>query len=832
MTGFMEGGGGPPMPAPMNGAAPPVELEGVQIVENPDGSVTFDFPDEDSQDPVDHDANLAEFLDETELSRIAAELDDAVEADRRSRAPWEGMLDKGLALLGLNIEDRTTPFKGACGAFDSTLLDAVIRWQAQARGEFLPSDGPVKTKILGSETDELTAQAERVQTFMNFYLTRGAPEYYPDHDQMLFWLALAGSMFVKVYNDPVLERPTLPYINPKNFVVNYTATHLKTATRATNLIEMSLREVMLRQQAGYWRNVDLGRPSATPPSSVLETRQEKIDGKTKSTYEGDVEYKLAECHAFIDLASYLKGDVARDLRRDGGLPLPYIVTFERESKKTLAIRRNWKENDPKRDKRPYFVHHKFFPGLGFYGLGYAHVLGSPATALTAILRQAVDAGTLKQFPAGLRVKGMRNEESTLRLGPLDFAEIDIGPMTRIQDAIMLLPYTGADEHLIALRQQIKEGAERLANTAEIAVGEGRQDAPVGTTVALMEAATRPLSGIFKRLHGSFGEEFTLLGSTLAEILPDEPYPFPVVEGDSAIMRADFSDRIDIVPASDPNVSSSAERMLRAEGELRMGTQAPDMHNLPALYKNMWRALGKSEKEIGEIVREPPPPAEPNDPLSENVLAMKGQQITVGPEQDDEAHIQAHQALMALPPTPGQTPQAPPTPHPATVIGQLHIAEHRAAQARKTALEMMGIPPSPEILSQPLPPPLENVVAQVAAQMALDDKAEGDAAAAEQQAGVAGAMMADAQAKFAGVQAKLKEAGMKASVERYKADLASRDKQRQNETKIQLAGMKMIGEALKPPPAPRPMYAGAGARRPSAGGSNGSRPPPSRGIGMA
>ena len=785
---------GPPM-----GDVDPELLARMQISENDDGSFSLDVPEEDTSAPVAHGANLAEFIDESSLARLAGELDEAIEADKRSRAAWEDALTKGLTLLGLNIEERSAPFKGASGVFDSTMLDAAIRWQAQARGEFLPNDGPVKTKIVGLETEEFAAQAERVRSFMNLYLTRGAPEYYPDRDQMFFWLPIAGSMFVKVYNDPILERPTLPYIHPSKLIVNFNATDLKTADRITNLLDVSKRDLMLKQEAGFWRNVDLGRPSAQPTRSQLEQKQDKIDGKSPSTYDGDYEYKIAETHAYIDLTSYLNGEVARDLNTEGALPLPYIVTFDRESKKTLAIRRNWKESDPKRDKRHYFVHHKFFPGFGFYGLGYAHVLGSPSTALTAILRQAVDAGTLRQFPGGLRVKGMRFEDNNVSIGPLEFKEIDIGPMSRIQDAIMMLPYTGADPNLIELRNQIKEDASRLANTAEIAVGEGRQDAPVGTTVALLEAATKPQSGIMKRVHESMSDEFTLLGAIFGEVLPEEPYPFPVMGGESAIMRTDFDDRIDVIPVSDPNIASSAQRMMRAEAELRMATTAPDVHNVIVAYEQMYRAMGKSEQEIAALVKKPPQPAQPNDPLTENALALKGQPLTVGPEQDDDAHITVHQFLMTLPPIAPATANSIPQPNPAMIAGQLHIAEHKASRARKYAFQVMGMPPAPP--DAPLPPEVENLAAQIAAMLDERDQADAAQQAAQAQAGMAQAMAMDAQAKVAAVRGKLQEAQIKSATERYKAQLEAQSKDKQNQTKIQLATIKMIGDANKPKPSP-------------------------------
>jgi len=797
--------GGPAMGPPgEQGGPPPGMMDRAEAWEGTDGLLIVDLepPEDPASDPTLHDANLAEHIDDASLSKLAGELKEQIEADKTSRTEWEAAYVEGMTLLGLKVTDRTFPFKGACGVFDSTMLDATIRWQATARGEFLPNAGPVKTRIVGDEDDEVSARADRVQAWMNYYLTRGAPEYYPDRDQMFFWLPVVGSMFTKTYNDPILGRPTQPYITPDKLVVNYAATSLATASRISHLIDMSKRDVMLRQMGGYWKNVELGGAPTDVSRSQTKQKTDSIEGRQPSISDGDYEYRIIECHADIDLEAYLDGNVSRTLNSttEGGLPLPYIVTFDLESLKVLCLKRNWKEGDERRDRRRFFTHHKFLPGFGFYGLGYSHVLASPAKTLTAIQRQIVDAGTLKLFPGGLRAKGMRIEESNIQIGPMEFKEIDLGGASRIQDAIMPLPYEGADPNSIQFFEMLSERAKTLANTTEIAVGEGRQDAPVGTTVALLEAAMRPQSGINKRVHESLTEEFGLLATLFGEVLPEEPYPFPVEGGEKTIMRSDFDGRIDIIPVSDPNVSSSAQRMMRAEVIQRFAATDPDLYNKYEAHKRMLEEM--NVRDVDMLLKPPPQPAQPMDPLTENVAAMKGQPLTVGPEQDDDSHIIVHGALLTLPPGPPPAPNTPPTPNPATIMGQLHIAEHKASRARKTAFQMLGIPQSPPP-NVPLPPEIENAVAQVAAYQAEQDQQNAAQQQAQANSEMAQAMQADASAKLAAVKGKITEANIKAAVERYKADLNAEVKKRSDETKIRLAQIKSVTDltrnAFKPPP---------------------------------
>jgi hypothetical protein len=792
-------GQGPAGFAPAGGFVDPEAMARAQVFENDDGTLAVDLtpPADPANDPIRHDANLAEFIDDTQLNKLSGELKEAIEADKKSRTDWEQQYTQGMSLLGLKFEESATyPFKGACASFDSTMLEAVIRIQAEMRGEFLPNSGPVKTETVGEETQQTKDQASRIEQWMNIFLTKYSPEYYEDRDQMFFWLAGVGSMFTKTYNDPILGRPTQPYITPDKFIVNYNASSLMTASRLTHMINVSQRELMLYQQTGFYRDIKVDAPSGSPEESPTERAVNRIEGRSRSVYDGDREYRLAECHADIDLDSYLEGDVLKE-----GLPLPYIVTFDWDSQKVLAIRRNWKETDDRREKRRYFTHHKFFPGFGFYGLGYFHVLGGGAKVLTAITRQVVDAGTFANFPGGLRVRGMNNEETTLRIGPTEFTEIDLGPAQRIQDAIMPLPYKGADPNSIAFYDKLKNDTRSLANTSAIAVGEGRQDAPVGTTVALLEAARRPQSGIFRRIHKSMSEEFQLLAGLFAEILPETPYPFPVKGGVSAIMRQDFDGRVDVVPVSDPNVSSSAQRIMRAEGVLRIASSSPQLVDQREALARMFTEMGVPN--VDKLIPPAPQPSPPMEPGAENVLALKGQQITVGWEQADDAHIAVHTPMLSLPQA-AQTPPAPGAPaqpNPLALALTAHIQEHKANKARKMALQSLGLPPIPP--GQPLPPQIENAIAEFSAQLAMMEQQQAAQAAAQNQSpDPASIMMADVEAKIAQSQSKERIEMRKAEVEKYKADLIAQARAQADDVKLKVATMNVAKDLNIKRPSPR------------------------------
>jgi len=689
-----EGIGGVDVPMPEGDIEIEIEpdegsmVDGALVIEEDDGGVTVDFSPvvAEGPGPEVHDANLAEFLGESELSGLGSALMAGVKGDKESRAEWETTMQRGIELLGLKIEDRTTPFAGACGVFDPIMAEAVIRWQAIARGELMPAAGPVKTQIVGVPSPALEDQASRVKDWLNLYLTELAPEYYEEFDQMLMWLPLVGSTFKKVYQDPVLGRPVARFVTPDNFIVSYGTSDLTTSQRYCHISSLTRKQMRLNQLAGVYRDIALGDPQ--PDLSTGDPVKSEVDrtqGMTPGA-EGTEEYQVYEVYADLDLKGF---------EQEEGIPLPYIVSIDEATQKVLSVRRNWREGDVAFAKRDRFVHYKFVPGLGFYGLGYAHILGNSAKTATTIRRQLIDAGTLNNFPGGLRVKGMRIEDNNLGIGPTEFREIDTGGLP-IQNAIMPMPYKEPSEVSLALLKETYEGARGLANTAEIAVGDGRQDAPVGTTVALMEAATRVQSATLKRSHKALGQELKMIADLFGEFGPEAPYPFPVRGGQAAIMRQDFQNNIDVIPVSDPNISSSAQRMMRAEALLRFATQQPDLHDLRAAFQQMYVEMGVDPQRIEMILPNKQQQAKPLDPLTENQNAIMGLPLKAGDYQDHDAHIASHAPIAEN--------------NPAL---QAHINEHLALKMRIQVQQLLGraLPPP----GQPLPPEIENQIAVAVAQ---------------------------------------------------------------------------------------------------------------------
>ena len=738
----------------------PEMVDGAEITEMDDGGVEIDFePSEDDEEESTHDSNLALYMNDMALNGLGEMLLSGVEEDKQSRAEWETTMSEGIKLMGLKIEDRQTPFKGACGVYDPLLAEAVVRWQAVACGELLPAAGPVKTQIIGVANEQLEAQASRVKDFMNLYLTELAPEFYEEFDQMLFWLALVGSTFKKVYQDRLLGRPVSRFVLPDNFIVAYGTTDLETSPRYCHITPMTRRNFRLAQLAGVYRDIKVGDPQ--PDDTDQTPIQAQVDGVqgVEPGAEGTEEYKIYEVYADLNLEGYENED---------GIPLPYIVTIEEGSRKVLSIYRNYEEEDPTFQRQGSFVHYKLMPGVGFYGLGYAHLLGNSAKTATSIRRQLIDAATLNNFPGGLRVKGMRLDDNNIGIGPTEFREIDTGGMP-IQNAIMTMPYKEPSQVSLALLKETYESARNLANTAEIAVGEGRQDAPVGTTVALMEAATRLQSATLKRSHKAFNRELKMIANLFGKYLPDEPYPFPVRGGMSAIMREDFSDNIDVIPVSDPNISSSAQRMMRAEALLRFATQQPDQHNLREAYRQMYVEMGIAEEKIDLLLLPEQEKPRPLDPLSENQNALTGKPLVAGAYQDHDAHIAAHAPIAEE--------------NPAL---QAHINEHLALKMRVQVEQIIGQPLPPP--GQPLPPEIENqlaaMVAQAMQQLAPSYKAQPPGPDPMLQVEQMKVQQRDADSK------------LDAQVDMAKAQLEAQTDAEDRASRERIAAMKMQSEALR------------------------------------
>lgn len=677
----------------------PVEVDGALITDTDDGGSVIDFTARTAigVDPAaSHEANLAEFMSESDLTAIASNLTDAVKQDIDSRQDWEGQLAEGMRLLGLRLEDRQFPFKGASGAVDPLLMEAILRGQANANAELIPAAGPVKTQTIGASSTQRDDKARRVKDWMNLYLTKLAPEYYPDYSQMLFWWYFAGSTFKKVYQHPLLRRPVSPFIRADQFVVSYDTTSLHECPRMTHISKMTRRQVRGLQLSGYWRDIDLIDSGPDVQESVFEAAVDQASGvynpNNSSLYNGDEDFKFYECHVDLDLKGYehyIEGAAV-----PSGLPLPYRVTLDPETNKILAIYRNWKENDPAFLKQLQFVHYKLLQGPGFYGLGMCHVLGNSAKAATSLTRQIIDGNTLNMFPGGLKQKGMRIEENSLMIGPCQFVEIETGGMP-INQAFMAMPYKEVSPVSLTTLQHIQESGRRLSGATEIAVGEGRQDAPVGTTLALLEAANKIETQMIKFGHQAFKEELGLIKNLFGQYLPQEPYPFPVRGGMSTIMRTDFTDEIDVIPVSDPNITSASQRLVTAQAKLTMGLQAPPgSHNIPVLYRQVYEAMGMPDDQIN-VIMPPPQQAQPLDPLTENQNAIMNMPLKAGLEQDHEAHIEVHKIL-------GEMPNM-----------QAHIAEHLALKMRVDVQRALGIQLPPP--GTPLPPEMENQIAVLVAQ---------------------------------------------------------------------------------------------------------------------
>ena len=671
-----------------NGMQPLDMPLGIEIIEEEDGGVILDF----SSGPERSDdfyANLAEELDARELGAIASELFGEYESNRASRHDWEEAYSKGLELLGFNYEDRTEPFRGATGVTHPLLAEAAVQFQAQAFNEMLPPSGPVRTTILGARTTAKEEQSDRVREFMNYYLMNVMEEYTPEFDQMLFYLPLAGSTFKKVYYDESLDRAVSKFVPAQNLVVPYEANDLETCPSITQVLRTSLNDLRKKQVSGFYRDVAV-LPSQEAADSVT-TEMDRIEGTEASNIDYDC--TLLECHVDLDLPGYEDVD---DAGEPTGIKVPYVVTLSEDNGEVLAIRRNYQEDDELKNKIQYFVHYKFLPGFGFYGLGLIHTIGGLSRTATAALRQLIDAGTLSNLPAGFKARGLRIRDDDNPLQPGEFRDVD-APGGTIRDSLMPLPFKGPDQTLMQLLGFVVEAGQRFATITDLKVGDGNQGAAVGTTIAMLEQGTRVMSAVHKRMHYAMRIEFRLLARIMGEYLPPE-YPYEVADADRAVKAEDFDGRVDIVPVSNPNAFSQSQRIAIAQTEMQLAMQAPEIHNVPEVFRRMYEALGV--RDIDKILQpqEPDSPA-PIDPAQENVNAMEGLPLTAFPGQDHQAHIMAHM-ISAMAPTMQGLPKA-------TLEVQKHVMEHVRTQAQEQA-EAMFQQQNP---NTPIGDPEQNVLFQ-------------------------------------------------------------------------------------------------------------------------
>ena len=552
---------------------------------------------------------------------------------KESRKEWEHTYITGLDLLGFKYEDRTEPFSGAAGATHPVLAEAVTQFQALAYKELLPADGPVRTQIMGAPTPEKEMQSTRVKDFMNYQLMDQMKEYEPEFDQLLFYLPLAGSAFKKVYYDDLLGRAVSKFVPAEDLVVPYTATSLEDATAVVHRIKMKGNDLRKQMVGGFYRDVDIGEPADT--ESDLERKERELEGITK-TKDEDV-YNILEFHIDLDLEGFEDRDSAGE---ETGIKLPYIVTIEEASREVLSIRRNYELDDPKKKKISYFVHFKFLPGLGFYGFGLIHMIGGLSRTATAALRSLLDAGTLSNLPAGFKMRGIRIRDDAQSITPGEFRDVD-APGGNIKDAFMALPFKEPSQTLLQLMGVVVSAGQRFASIADLQVGDGNQQAAVGTTVALLEKGSRTMSAIHKRIYVSLKNEFKMLARVFKLYLPEQ-YPYDVVGGQRMIKKTDFDDRIDILPVADPNIFSQTQRISIAQAELQLAQSNPQMHNLYNAYRAMYEALGV--KNIDMILKPVPRPM-PMDPSIEAIQALGGQPFQAFKGQDHRAHITAHLNFM-------------------------------------------------------------------------------------------------------------------------------------------------------------------------------------------
>jgi hypothetical protein len=610
-----------------------------ELTENEDGSVDINFdPKKNLSAGTEFGANLAEVIDEQDLGRLGSELYQDTQSYKDSRADWEKAYTQGLDLLGFKYESRTEPFQGASSATHPVLAEAVTQFQALAYKELLPAEGPVRTQVIGLDTPEIQDQADRVSEFMNYQIMDIMKEYEPEFDQMLFYLPLSGSTFKKVYYDETLGRAVSKFIQAQDIIVPYTANSIDDAESVVHVIKISENELRKQQVSGFYRDIELEASDELTQDNDVKSKERQLEGVTMSGQTEGV-FTLLECHVNLDLEGF--EDINPQTGEPTGIKLPYIVTIEEGSREVLSIRRNYLQNDPLKKKINYFVHFKFLPGFGFYGNGLIQMIGGLSRTATQALRQLLDAGTLSNLPAGFKQRGIRIRDDAQSIQPGEWRDVD-APGGNLRDAFMTLPYKEPSQTLLQLMGVVVQAGQRFASIADMQVGDGNQQAAVGTTVALLERGSRTMSAIHKRIYSSMKEEFKLLANVFKLYLPPE-YPYDVVGGQRTIKQADFDDKVDIIPVADPNIFSQTQRISIAQTELQLAMANPGIHNMYEVYRTMYSALGI--RDIDRILLKPDQPT-PKDPALEHIDALAGKPFQAFPGQDHRAHITAHLNFMA------------------------------------------------------------------------------------------------------------------------------------------------------------------------------------------
>jgi len=689
--------------------------EDTLVTELEDGSVEIDFDPtaEEGMMDVEFDGNLAEAMEDSDLRTLAVDLVGKFDSDKNSRSDWEETYEQGLDQLGLEIEERTTPWAGACGVFHPMLSEAVVRFQSQTIQEIMPAKGPVRTQCWGTQTRERMDQAKRVQDYMNYQLLEVMTEYRSETEKLLFSLPLAGSAFRKIYYDPSLGRPTSMFVPAEDFVVAYNEADLEQAERYTHVMNRSTNQIKKLQVRGFYRDVEL--TTGFIEDNPITDKFNDIGGVSPSGASED-RHQLLEMHVDVDLPGFEDPD---------GIALPYVITIDKSSDTILSIYRNWDEEDEHKTKKQHFVHYGYVPGIGFYNLGLIHMIGGLAKSATSLLRQLVDAGTLSNLPGGLKTRGLRIKGDDTPIMPGEFRDVDV-PGGVIRDNITFLPYKEPSSVLYQLLGNIVEEGRRFASMADLKVADMNQEAPVGTTLAIMERAMKVQSAIQARIHASLKQEYKILARIIADFTsPDYPYETDAGEG---IKAEDFDDRIDVIPVSDPNASTMAQRIMQYQAALQLAAQAPNMYDLPLLHRQMMELIGiPNADKVVPIGDEVPP----KDPVTENQALMTQEPVKVYEYQDHDAHMRVH---MVLKNDPQMAQEVQNSPAGGAIMGALdaHVREHLAFVFRRQVEEELGaeLPPMGQPLPEDVEKRLSTLIADAADQMMGKKQQQ---AAAQQQA---------------------------------------------------------------------------------------------------
>lgn len=759
----------------LEGEMPDGELE-IEIIDPEavildDGSMEITLiPDVETVDMADFGANLAEFLSEGDLRELSQDLVGLIEADIESRKDWVDAYVQGLDVLGFKYEERTDPWEGACGVYSTILAEAAIRFQAETMSETFPAAGPVKVKILGGDTKEKIEAAERVRADMNYEITERMVEYRSEHERMLYSLGLAGSAFKKVYFDPNMGRQVSLYIPAEDVIVPYGASHIETAERVTHVMRKTKNEMQKLQAGRFYRDVDLGDP--VPYHSDIEEKKAEEGGYSLTD---DNRYALYECHVEMNVPGVDDED---------DLPKPYIVTIERGSGEVLSIYRNYDEDAELSLKNQFFVHYPYVPGFGFYGLGLIHIIGGYSRAGTSLIRQLVDAGTLSNLPGGLKTRGLRIKGDDSPIEPGQFRDVDV-PSGSIRDNIMPLPYKEPSQTLLALLDRITQEGRRLGAISDLNISDMSANAPVGTTLALLERTLKPMAAVQARVHYAMKQEFKLLKAIIAEHAPEE-YSYQPSRGEVSARRADYM-LVDVIPVSDPNSSTMAQRVVQYQAVLQMAQQAPQIYDLPILHREMMEVLGIKNADKIVPTRDD---AKPTDPISENMAALIGKPMKAFIYQDHQAHIATHMAFLQDPMVAqmiGQNPQAKQI----MASLQAHIAEHLGFQYRQQIEEKLGAPlPAPnEELPEEVEVQLSRLVADAGRQLTQAHQQQ----AAQQQAQ---AQQQDPLFQLQMAELKVKEAEVQRKAAKDRADAAAKQEQLKLQTAKAATDAMLKAEDIK------------------------------------